>query len=114
MANVSFATVIAKASPLTRETFASPFVLVKVNNLMMVGSRASWLAKTVETVIFCVRNSPLTVEPSLSVALAVTTVSFAVTVISFVEVTVASFVAETASAAEMKRAVIRCFIACSL
>ena len=95
---------IAKASPLTRETFDSPFVLVKVNDLMMVGSRASWLAKTVDPVIFCVRNSPLTVEPSLSVALAVM-------VASVVEATVAPSAAETTSAAEVKRATIRCFIA---
>ena len=95
MANVSFATVIAKASPLTRETFASPFVLVKVNDLMMVGSRASWLAKTVEPVIFCVRNSPLTVEPSFSVALAETTASSA---------------AKAAKMTDANTAAMRCFI----
>ena len=88
-------TFIAKASPLTRETFASPFVPVKVSDLMMVGSRASWLAKTVEPVIFCVRNSPLTVEPSLSVALAETT---------------ASSVAMAAKTTDAKTAAMRCFM----
>ena len=94
-------------SPFSSSILAALLVPGKEMDLTIDGSSASFLRKIVEPVIFCARNSPLTVEPSFSVA-------FAVTTVLFVEAMVASSAAETAIAAEMKRVAIRCFIACSL
>ena len=70
MVKSSLATVIANLSSLTRATFASPFVPTKSSDLTRAGSSFSFSEKIVEPEMHLAQNSPLTDEPSLSVAFA--------------------------------------------
>lgn len=70
IANFSFATFIENLSLLTSSTFASPFVFRKVSVLIVLGLSEMFVVKRVVPITRLVKNSPLIVEPSLSLALA--------------------------------------------
>ena len=69
IANFSFATFIENLSLLTSFTFASPFVFRKVSVLIVLGLSEMFVVKRVVLITRLVKNSPLIVEPSLSLAL---------------------------------------------